>query len=182
MLLGIRTDTFDLTSERMTKEDFIAYQELLEISDKESLQKIMNYPFPRYLYERRTTLHEDNNSKETNGVFVGGVEYIPASQRDVIAILADEYVRMESITTSVIFAIVDEKYLEVSVRSSNISLDVKSMCRSLFGEYGGGTSYKGGAKIPLGFYSSIRNGEAFWNLTKEHMFEKIHGITDKSDK
>jgi len=184
LLLGIRTDTFDLTSEKMTKEDFSAYQELLELSDKESLQKIMNYPYPRYLYERRTTLHEKGNSHEVNGVFVGGVGFLPTSQRDVIAILADEYARMESVNTAVIFAIIDKKHLEVSVRSSNVSLDVNQMCKDYFGSFGGGTSYKGGAKIPLNFYSEVddKYTDDFWVLTCNHMFKKIHKESWKEDK
>lgn len=175
LLLGVRTDTNDLTSEFMTKSDFMAYQELLDLSDKESLQKIMNYPYPKYLYDRRLDLHKDGNSTEKNGVFVGGVGFIPSSQRDVIAVLSEEYARMESVNTSIIFAIIDKTTLHVSIRSSNVSLDVGSMCRDLFGEYGGGTSYKGGAAIPLFFYSELENGERekFWGVTCTHMFRKI---------
>jgi nanoRNase/pAp phosphatase (c-di-AMP/oligoRNAs hydrolase) len=176
LLLGIRTDTNDLISDYMSKDDFIAYQELLDISDKESLQKVMNYPYPRYLYEKRLELHKEGNNYESNAVFVGGVGFLPASQRDSIAILAEEYARMESVQTAVIFAITDKKFLEVSVRSSNISLDVKQLCKDLFGEYGGGSSFKGGAKIPLNFYSKIDDSamEELWQVTCKQMFKKVH--------
>lgn len=173
LLLGIRTDTNDLISDYMTKDDFVAYQELLELADKEALQKVMNYPFPRYLYDKRLVLHKDNNSYESNGVFVGGIGNISSTQRDVIAILAEEYARMESVTTAIIFAIIDKKSLEVSVRSTNVSLDVKQMCKDLFGDFGGGSSYKGGAKIPLGFYGDIKDEKNFWDLTCRNMFDKV---------
>lgn len=186
MLLGIRTDTIDLTSERMSKEDFIAYQELLELADKEIIQKIMNYPFPRYLYEKRMILHEKGNSHELNGVFVGGIGFIPSSQRDVIAILSDEYVRMESVSTAVIFAIIDKKFLEISVRSNSVSLDVNQMCKDLFGEFGGGSSSRGGAKVPLVFYSEIddKRMDDLWDLTCNQMFKMVHkeGWTDGKKK
>lgn len=173
LLLGVRTDTNDLISENMIKEDFVAYQELLELSDKEKLQKVMNYPLPRYTYDRRLLLHKEGNSSESNGIFVGGVGFIPESQRDVISVLSEEYARMDSITTAVIFAIVDKKKLQVSVRSSNVSLDVGALCKELFN--GGGTSYKGGASIPLSFYSNLENGERdmFWEVTCKHMFRNI---------
>lgn len=173
MLLGIRTDTNDLISETISKEDFIAYQELLEYADKESLQKVMNYPFPRYLYETRIALHKDGNVKEHNGVFIGGIGFVPDDQRDAIAILSEEYARMESVQTAVIFAIVGKKNLQVSVRSSNVSLDVGTMCADLFG--GGGASTKGGATIPLNFFSEITNGdkEKLWDLVRRTMFKKI---------
>lgn len=175
LLLGIRTDTNDLISENMSVSDFEAYQELLEHVDKESLQKIMNYPFPRYLYDKRILLHKEGNFYEANGVFVGGVGYISGEQRDAIAVLAEEYARMESVNTAVIFAITDSNTLRVSVRSSNVSLDVGQMCRDLFDGNGGGTSYKGGAGIPLGFYSALgpEEKENFWQLTCKHMFRKV---------
>jgi nanoRNase/pAp phosphatase (c-di-AMP/oligoRNAs hydrolase) len=159
----------------MSKSDFIAYQELLELSDKDALQKAMNYPLPRYLYERRIALHEEGNSQEANGVFVGGIGFIPADQRDVIAILAEEYTRMESVQTAVIFAITGKKHLEVSVRTHLVSLDVNQMCRDLFGEFGGGKSNAGAAKIPLNFYEELddKSSIPFWNVTKKHMFKKV---------
>lgn len=184
LLLGIRTDTNDLISENMIKNDFIAYQELLEVSDKEILQKVMNYPLPRYLYDNRLALHKEGNYYESNGVFVGGIGLIPVGQRDVIAILAEEYARMESVTTAVIFAITNKKYLEVSIRSSNVSLDVHQMCKDLFGDHGGGSSYKGGAKVPLEFYEGIDDKHIIelWKITCNHMFKKVHKESWKIEK
>jgi nanoRNase/pAp phosphatase (c-di-AMP/oligoRNAs hydrolase) len=175
LLLGIRTDTNDLVSENISKDDFIGYQELLEHSDKESLQKVMNYPFPRYLYDNRLNVHKEGNSIEKDGVFIGGVGYISGSQRDVISILSEEYARMESVTTSVIFAIVDKKELHVSVRSTLVSVDVSQMMKDLFGEYGGGKSNAGAARIPLAFYDDMVGEEAekLWKLTCNQMFKKI---------
>ena len=61
---------------------------------------------PRYSFDKRLILHKEGNSFESDGVFVGGVGYIPEGQRDVISLLSEEYVRMDSISTAVIFAIV----------------------------------------------------------------------------
>ena len=175
LLLGIRTDTNDLISENMTRDDFVAYQELLDVVDKEALQKVMNYPLPKYLYDHRLALHTEGNYYEANGVFVGGIGFITSSQRDAIAVLSEEYARMETVNTSIIFAIVNKDTLQVSIRSSNVSLDVGAMCSELFGNYGGGTSYKGGASIPLLFFSELENGEKekFWDVTCKHMFRRV---------
>lgn len=175
LLLGIRTDTNDLVSENMSKNDFVAYQELLELADKDSLQKAMNYPLPRYLYERRMALHEEGNSTEANGVFVGGIGFIPTDQRDVIAILAEEYTRMESVQTAVIFAITGKKHLEVSIRTHLVSLDVNQMCKDLFGDFGGGKSNAGAAKIPLNFYEELddKSSDQFWKVTRKQMFRNV---------
>lgn len=175
LLLGIRTDTNDLISEYMSKNDFIAYQDLLELADKDALQKSMNYPLPRYLYEKRMVLHEEGNSQEANGVFVGGIGYIPSDQRDAIAILAEEYTRMESVQTAAIFAITGRKNLEVSIRTHLVSLDVNQMCQDLFGDFGGGKSNAGAAKIPLNFYEDLddKSNQQFWGVTRKHMFRKV---------
>jgi len=175
LLLGIRTDTNDLISETMSHGDFIAYQDLLELSDKDKLQKAMNYPLPRYLYNKRMVLHEEGYSQEANGVFIGGIGFIPDEQRDVIAILAEEYTRMESVQTAVVFAITGKKNLEVSVRTHLVSLDVNQMMQDLFGEFGGGKSNAGGAKIPLNFYIDLdeKSADQFWKVTRKHMFRNV---------
>lgn len=183
LLLGIRTDTNDLISETMTKDDFIAYQSLLDMSNKEHLQKVMNYPFPRYLYEKRLALHREGNNYEKDGVFVGGIGYINGDQRDAISILSEEYVRMESVNTAVIFAIVDKETLQVSIRSSLVSTDVNQMTKSLFGEFGGGKPGAGAARIPLNFYGDLDDDdEDFWRLTCMHMFKKVLREGWKRDK
>jgi len=175
LLLGIRTDTNDLISENISNDDFAGYQELLKHSDKESLQKVMNYPFPRYLYDNRLSLAKEGYSIEKDGVFIGGIGYIPAAQRDVISILSEEYTRMESVTTSVIFAIVDTKELHVSVRSTLVSVDVNQMMKDMFGTFGGGKSNAGAARVPLNFYENLAGTEVekFWQLTCKQMFKKI---------
>lgn len=175
LLLGIRTDTRDLLSENMSQLDFQAYQELLKHVDKEKVQKIMNYPVPRYVYDKRLSLLKDGNSLEKNGTFIGGVGFIPSSQRDVISILADDYLRMEGIHTSVIFCITDDKQMEVSIRSNNTTVDVNGLCDSSFGQFGGGKVHKGGAKVPLNFWSNLNDDskEMFWRMTCEQMFKTI---------
>lgn len=175
LLLGIRTDTNDLISENISKDDFIGYQELLQYSDTEALQKVMNYPLPRYLYENRLNLHKEGNSFEKDGVFIGGVGYITGSQRDVISIMSEEYVRMESVTTSVIFAIVDKNELHVSVRTTLVSVGVDQMMKDLFGDFGGGKTAAGAARIPLNFHNDLSGDDAeiFWQLTCRQMFKKI---------
>lgn len=176
LLLGIRTDTNDLVSENISKDDFLGYQELLQCSDREALQKVMNYPFPRYLYDNRTAIQKEGNFLEKDGTFIGGVGFITGGQRDVISILSEEYARMESVTTSVVFAIVDKKELHVSVRSTLVSVDVNQMMKDLFGDFGGGKSNAGAARIPLNFYEDVGVGEEsdkFWKLTCKQMFKKV---------
>jgi nanoRNase/pAp phosphatase (c-di-AMP/oligoRNAs hydrolase) len=178
LMIGIKTDTNDLMI-NVSDNDFKAYKGLLNYCDKELLQKIMNYPLPKYLYEKRQILHKENNSQEDNGIFVGGVGFISSSQRDSIAILAEEYMRMESVTTSVIFAITDKHFLEISVRSANISLDVGEWVKKIFNGFGGGKLGAAGAKIPLHFFADMEDKELFWDLTRKQMFRRVLGEKDE---
>jgi len=176
LLLGIRTDTKDLLSESMIAEDFKAYESLIHHMNKEKVQRIMNYPVPRYVFEKRNLLKDKNNFMEKNGIFVGGVGYIPRSQRDVIAILAEDYLRMETVSTTVIFCITDNDTLEVSIRTINTTVDVKDLMQNIFGDFGGGKIEKGGAKVPLNVWSnmvtdSLKN--KFWEITCEQLFRLI---------
>jgi len=143
------------------------------------LQKIMHYPLPKYLYDKRLKLHEEENSYNQNGIFIGGIGFISGEQRDCISILAEEYSRMESVSTAVIFAITDKQMLEVSVRSSNVSLNVDALCKKLFN--GGGNAYKGGGRVSLGFYDNLNTPDKrqmLWELTCENMKTKVLGIEE----
>ena len=69
------------------------------------------------------------------------------------------------------------------MRSSNVSFDVNAFCKEVFGEYGGGTSYKGAARIPMMFYSNIDDKlkDNLWTITCDHMFKLVHKENWKND-
>jgi len=175
LLIGIRTDTKDMSSENISNDDFIAWQELYQYSDTEKVQKIINYDKPRYYYEKLVEMNKDNNSIEKDGIFIGGIGLCSSKQRDVIAMLADEYLRMSGISTTIIFTLIDCKYIEISMRSNLSSVNVKSFLNKNYGEkYSGGTSFQGGAKIPISdFFNILDNDEIdeFWSLLCRRMFK-----------
>lgn len=153
MLFGIKTDTNDLISENVTTLDFEAYQHLAKYAKRERLASIINYQYPAYYFEVRSRLTENDNNKIQDSFFIGGVGFISQARRDCLPMLADERVRMEGISTSIVFAVVGN-HLEASVRSTNPAIDVNKLCKDIFGEeFGGGKWGCGAAKIPLGVLS-----------------------------
>ena len=184
LVLGIKTDTRDLLSEATSGEDFDVYQELIQGVDREAIKKIMNFNLPRYSFDLRTALYKKGNTYEHNGVFVGGLGFITAEQKGVLSMYSEEYVRIPEVTTAVIFAIVDNKSLEVSMRSEDVSLDVNGFCKKLFGKQGGGADSKGGASVDLSFWSDQNEDskQEFWRNTTKQMFNKIFKSEWKDNK
>lgn len=175
LLLGIKTDTRDLLSEATSPEDFKIYEELGVVADREAIRKIMNFNLPRYSFDLRTALYKEGNTYENNGIFVGGLGFIESDQKGVLSMYSEDYVRIPEITTAIIFAIVDNQHLEVSIRSEDVSLDVDSFCKKLFGKQGGGADNKGGASVDLSFWSNQDEDskQDFWKNTTKQMFNKV---------
>ena len=175
LLIGIRTDTKEMGSENVSVEDFEAWQQLYQYSEIEKVQKIINYDKPRYYYDKIVEMNKENNSTEIDGTFIGGVGLCSAKQRDVIAMLADEYLRMSGISTTIIFSLIDRQYIEVSMRTQLSSVNVKNFLQKIFGEkFAGGTSYQGGAKIKISdFFGKLEDDEIdeFWSLICKRMFK-----------
>jgi nanoRNase/pAp phosphatase (c-di-AMP/oligoRNAs hydrolase) len=180
LLVGIKTDTYDLVSENVTDLDFTAYRHLIEHVNRRHLSAIINYPIPAYYFELRSQLDRENQYRIDNGVFVGGVGFISASKRDTLPMMAEERSRAEGIQTAIIFAIVED-HLEVSVRSAGVSVDVNALCQKIFGkQYAGGKMGAGAAKIPMGFFSIVDATEdtqtKMWESAKDFMIEKIFAV------
>lgn len=175
LLIGIRTDTKDMSSENISPEDFIAWQELYQYSDIEKVQKIINYDKPRYYYEKMTELNKEGNFIEKDGTLIGGVGLCSSKQRDVIAMLADEYLRMSGISSTIIFTIIDREFIEISMRTRLSSVNVGNFLQKIFTKkHAGGTSYQGGAKISISdFFGALEDDEIdeFWSLVCRRMFK-----------
>jgi nanoRNase/pAp phosphatase (c-di-AMP/oligoRNAs hydrolase) len=177
MLVGLKTDTMDLISEKTVDLDFSAFKDLLGNANKTKLASIINYPIPSYLFELRARLDKDGNTKAYNGVYIGGIGYISAAKRDALPTIAEERARTEGIDTSFIFGIVGDK-IEVCIRSNSPSVDVKNLCHQIFGrEHGGGHPRAGAVKIPIPLLSdentSDETKDAVWNGVRSLVMEKI---------
>jgi nanoRNase/pAp phosphatase (c-di-AMP/oligoRNAs hydrolase) len=176
LVVGIKTDTSDLSSDNVTDLDFTAYKSLIGCINQNKLSKILKYPLPPYHFELRSRLDQEGNSSTDNGVFIGGIGYIPPSKRDALPTIADERARVEGVDTSFIFAIVGDS-LEFSIRSNSLSIDVHALVQNIFGkENGGGKMGSGAAKIKLPFSleeasEKIING--VWIAVRDFYIERI---------
>lgn len=169
LLVGIKTDTMELTSANVAPLDFQSYEYLLRMTDRKKLYQIINYSVPHYLYPLKAAAYHDMEIHHS--VVVAGVGLIPPSQRDTIPIIADELLRMEGTETVVAFAII-EKNIIASLRTTNDSIEMNSFCHQIFGEdFSGGRMGAGGAMVPLGFLVPEES-------TREQVWEAVRAVVN----
>jgi len=173
MLIGIKTDTNDLLSDNTADLDHYAYQKLAKCADMTRVSAILNYPLPKYLFDIEGQALSEENSRQINAAIVSYIGLITPAKRDCLPILSDKFIRMEGITTAIVFSVVEDN-IEVSVRSKDVALDVDAFCKKIFGkDFSGGKYGSGGARIPLGFFSiSQQQNEEI----KEKIAEAIKSI------
>lgn len=153
MLMGIKTDTSDLLIDSTSQVDFDAYEALTKSSNKKHVSSIINYKLPTYYFELKGRLSIDDNTFCEHSFFIGCLGQITQSGRDSVPMFADERLRMEGITTSIVFAFVEDNIV-ASLRTSNASIDAHALMQKIFGkEFGGGKQGAAAAKVPLGVLS-----------------------------
>ena len=181
LLFAIENDTGNLVSENTKSLDADCFLYLLNRVDINIITNIRDYPIPRYFFELEEIA---NKNKEIVGsVLVTGLEYLKADRRDSLPYIADKFLRMEGIETVVVFGIIDD-HLVASLRTTNKSISLNSICHSIFGEnYSGAKTGSGGARVPLGIIApknaeeSVRSmvWEALKTKLTAEIFDKISG-------
>lgn len=184
MLVGIATDTKNLTSDDSTELEFEAYKRLFEFRDPNALGRIIRFGKPKYWVKRQAeaTLGAE---LEEDGLAIVGLGLIPEKHSAVIADMADQMIIWTGVETAVCFALVDHERIEGCVRSSNASLIVNDLACKL------GTDKKGsgGGKEGVGAYRYVmaglealfdeedaENGADIWNIVKKKEGARIKRI------
>jgi len=181
LLFAIENDTGNLVSENTRQLDIDCFLYLLKRVDINIITNVRDYPIPRYFFELDEIANR--NKKIVGSVLVTGLEFLKPERRDALPYIADKFLRMEGIETVVVFAIIED-HLVASLRTTNKSLSLNSICHAIFGEkFSGAKTRSGGARVPLGLMApknadrTVR--EMVWEalstkLTAE-ILEKISG-------
>jgi nanoRNase/pAp phosphatase (c-di-AMP/oligoRNAs hydrolase) len=183
LLVGIKTDTQELTSANVTPLDFQCYEYLLKLSERKKLYQIIHYTIPQYLYHLKATAYDALEIQQA--LVVTGVGIIPPAQRDALPTIADELLRMEGIETVVVYAIVGDSIV-ASLRTTNDGVDMNSFCQQIFGEeFSGGKLGFGGASVPLGFmtpdYDSTEKARgSVWEAVRAVINHRVFRVASDS--
>ncbi|WP_457742156.1 DHH family phosphoesterase, partial [Thermococcus sp.] len=112
------------------------------------------------------------NRRIYKNVVISNVGFI--TNRDAIAESADFLLRLEGITTVLVFGIVDDR-IEISARTRDVRINVGVVLREAFGDIGtaGGHSQSGGARVPLGIFKLAKDRNSLLRLAEEAITEKF---------
>jgi len=146
LAIGIKTDTRDGAVESSTDLDFEALSFCLKHKDNKTYKAILNAPRPSYYSD--FYVMGWNNKKIEGSVLVTGLGNIPEQRSGVISDIAEQFSSTDGISTAVAFGVV-EGSVDISVRSTNSSLDVGEFIRTAFGGIGGGKMGAGRGKIEI---------------------------------
>jgi nanoRNase/pAp phosphatase (c-di-AMP/oligoRNAs hydrolase) len=112
------------------------------------------------------------NRRIYKNVVVSNVGFI--TNRDAIAESADFLLRLEGITTVLVFGIVDDR-IEISARTRDVRVNIGKVLLDAFGGIGsaGGHAQSGGARIPLGIFKLAKDRNSLLRLAEEAITEKF---------
>lgn len=112
------------------------------------------------------------NRRIYKNVVISNVGFI--TNRDAIAESADFLLRLEGITTVLVFGIVDDR-IEISARTRDVRVNIGTVLREAFGDIGtgGGHPQSGGARIPLGIFKLAKDKNSLLRLAEEAITEKF---------
>jgi nanoRNase/pAp phosphatase (c-di-AMP/oligoRNAs hydrolase) len=177
LLHGIRTDTDSYFS--ALEIDFVASAFLAPFADSDLLKLVSTQLVPAKIMDIMQKAMENKLIREN--YLLAGVGYVRPEDRDAIPQAADFLVRREAVDTTVVFGIVDDKYIEGSLRTRSRMLDPDQFLKQLLGNdsqgksYGGGRLDKGGFKIPVGMFAACSDKDLLWEMTKRTLTELFFG-------
>jgi len=183
LAMGIKIDTIDFLSENSTDYDYKAYKLCTSYMQVEKFHKVVNYELPPYMFEYERIAYE--NRIVDNPTCVIGIGYVDESRGDCVPYLADKYMRLQGIQTVMVYAIVGNK-VRSSVRNNSAAYDTEQLIVEVFGPGTGGTKQGiGGAKVGLGLFSSIVDGNCdddrtkLWDNVKSVVESRFQKVTSK---
>ena len=175
LLIGVATDTENLMSDDTTEFEIKSWQDSFQVANMPLLKKIVNFERPKIWIDCQAQAIKDAVINE-EGIGVVGLGIISEKNRDVIADIADKMISWENVHTAIVFAIIEGRRIEGSVRSANASVAVPKLCKSLGGEYG-----DGGGKLGKGAYSYILSGASIDQDDDEEMISKTCEVLQEKE-
>lgn len=178
LLYGIRTDTRSFTR-GATAEDMAAATFLSPYADMELLDKIETPPLSGETVE---VLGRAIRNRAVYGSYLlSNVELI--NDRDVLPQAADFLLRLEGVSTVLVFGIVED-VIHLSARSNDVRVNLGEVLEKAFGkQQAGGHARMAGGQIKLGIFGDVEDPEALLRLAGEAVrkqFFSALGVDERS--
>jgi nanoRNase/pAp phosphatase (c-di-AMP/oligoRNAs hydrolase) len=177
LLHGIRSDTDDFFAAR--EIDYRAGAYLAPYADLDLLRVISYQAIsPRTMDITQRAL-ENKIIRDT--FLLAGVGFVREEDRDAIGQAADYLVRREGIDTVIVYGIVNDRWIDGSLRTTSAKIDPDRLLKELFGAdesgrpYGGGRAEKGGFRIPIGTFAHCSDRDLLWRLVQRTIEDLVFG-------
>ena len=185
LLYGIRSGTDDYLLARDI--DYRAAAHLAPYSDSELLVSISRQNVsPRTM----DVTQKAYTNKVIAGTFlISGVGFVRDEDRDSIGQAADYLLQREGIDTVLCYGIVNNLFVDGSLRTLSNVVDPDRFLKELLGAdshglyFGGGRAEKGAFKIPLGPFVHCGDRDLLWRMvqrTIEDLFMNKIGMTEEN--
>jgi nanoRNase/pAp phosphatase (c-di-AMP/oligoRNAs hydrolase) len=168
LMHGIRTDTDDFFAAR--EIDYRAAAFLAPFADLDLLRVISYQSIsPRTMDVTQRAL-ENKIIRDT--FLLAGVGFVREEDRDAIGQAADYLVRREGIDTVIVYGIVNDRWIDGSLRTTSAKIDPDRLLKELFGfddagrPFGGGRADKGGFRIPVGTFAYCTDRDLLWKISQ----------------
>ncbi len=112
------------------------------------------------------------NRKEYGNIVISNVEFVDS--RDALAEAADFLLRLEGVSTVLIFGIVGDN-VEISARTRDVRVNIGAIINEAFAGVGsgGGHPRMAGARIPLGIMNIVNDRKSLLRLVEEAITKKF---------
>ncbi|RLF77408.1 phosphoesterase, partial [Thermococci archaeon] len=168
LFYGIYTDTKKFS--RLSRMELEAVEFLANRINYELLEKIEN---PDISTEAAEILAKAVlNRRAYKNVLISNVGFI--TNRDAVPQAADFLLRLEGVSTVLVFGIVDDR-IEISARTRDVRVNIGQALKEAFGDIGsaGGHAQMGGARISLGIFKLAKDKNSLLRLVEEAITEKF---------
>lgn len=171
LVLGIKTDTLEFSTENTSNLDYEAFRALIPYVDRAKMAKLTKYLLPQSLFEHEARAFSNHIIK--NSVLITSVGHISPLRRDDIPMVADRFSRMDAISTVIVVGFIED-YMVASVRSQDSRINVYDLCCAIFGkDFCGAKAGSGGAKVPLGPMSNLIVGDDLKKAVEKSILEQL---------
>jgi len=163
LFFGIKTETNDFKKNTRTS-DFLASAYLYPFVDHEMIEKMEGPAVSTETLDILATAIR--NRKVYSSFLISFAGYI--TNRDALPQTADFLLRLEGISTVLIFGILKDKVF-ISARNKDVRINIGEVLKSAFGDVGsaGGHAHSGGAQIPLGIFGDVTDKDSLAKLVTE---------------
>ena len=174
LVYGIRTDTDNYLTAR--ELDYKAAAYLAPFADHDLLMAISTQNIsPRTM---EITQKAFANKVISDTYMISGVGFVRDEDRDGIGQAADYLLRREGIDTVLVYGVVNNQFIDGSMRTTSDTVDPDRFLKEAFGNdshgipFGGGRTEKGAFKIPLGPFAHCSDRKLLWSVV-QHTIEDL---------